>query len=89
MIVSLVILSFVVFFLVIGIVVGNLELTKFLIKKSSEEAIQQQIKENLHNSAREYSSAILEIFTGYYSTLEILTRIVLSAMKEDDTLFDF
>lgn len=89
MIVSLLILSFSVFLLVIAIVLGNLLLTRELIKKSSEEAIQNQIRENLHNSAKEYSNAILEIFNGYSSTLEILSRIILSAMKRDDKLFDF
>ena len=89
MIVSLMVLSFSVFLLVIGIVIGNLVLTRYLIKKSSEEAIQQQIKENLHNSAKEYSNAIMEIFNGYTSTLEILSRIILSALKLDNKLFDF
>jgi len=31
----------------------------------------------------------LEIFNGYSSTLEILSRIILSALKRDDKLFDF
>ncbi len=39
MIVSLMVLSLSVFALVIGIVVGNLMLTRFLISKSSEDAI--------------------------------------------------
>ncbi len=43
----------------------------------------------MHNSAKEYSNAILEIFNSYSSTLEILNRIILSAMKRDDKLFDF
>lgn len=89
MIVSLMVLSLSVFALVIGIVVGNLMLTRFLISKSSEEAIQQQIQENLKNSAQEYSNAIFEIFHGYSSTLEIMNKIILSALKRDDTLFDF
>lgn len=88
MILSLIILTLSVFILVIGIVVGNLLLTRFLIKKSSEDAIEKQIEENLYNSAKEYSNAIMEIFNGYSSTLEALTRIVLSAMHRDDQLFN-
>ncbi|EAR87965.3 cache domain protein (macronuclear) [Tetrahymena thermophila SB210] len=89
MIVSLMVLSCSVFLLVILIVIGNLFLTRYLIRKSSEDAIHQQIQENLRNSAKEYSNAILEIFHGSSSKLEILTRIVLSAMKEDNQIFDF
>lgn len=89
MLISLCILSGSVLILVLLIVNGNVFLTKFLIENSSEEAIDSQVTENLHNSATEYSSAILEIFTGYSSTLEILTRIMLSAMKRDDSIFDY
>lgn len=90
MIISLLVLSFSALLLMCGIIVGNVVLTRYLIIKSSNDAI----SENIDSKFTDIGKRIQETFEdyigkNYYTFLLVMHKIISTSLQYDNSVFDY
>lgn len=74
--------------ILIGVLVGNVVLTKYLVLKSSRDSIVEERSDGF-NFENEVLNEKVKIWleSQFYPFLTSCNKVILSAMKEDDSLF--